>query len=382
MKHLIKSLKNTLSMAITNSKGVKIDQKIVVIESDDWGSIRIPTMAVRDKFENKGYKFKKNSYYKFDTLANEEDLSRLFSILLKFRDNNNNHPVITANTVVANPDFKSIKETNYTLYSYIPFTTTLKEYYPTENVFKVWKEGANSKIFVPQYHGREHLNVPLWLKELQANNQVFLDAFELGFWGISRELYDERIFNIQAAYGSNETEHTAFYKKSIIEGLNLFEDIFKFRSKTFIANNYTWAPDLNKTLYSHGVVGLQGMKYQKTPTVEESKVNLISSYTGKQNEFGQIYMVRNCIFEPSQMPKSFDNIKNCLRGIENAFLFKKPAIITSHRLNYIGALSKDNRERNLEILEELLSQILKRWPNVLFMSSAQLVDYLRSEIDN
>lgn len=377
MKYFIKGLKNTLSMSITNAKGVKIDQKIVVIESDDWGSIRMPNKERRNEFERKSYFIKNNPYCQFDTLANEDDLSRLFSTLLKFKDKNENHPIITANTVVANPDFEKIKDSTYSQYSYKAFTTTLKEYYPSENIFKVWEEGIKSKIFMPQYHGREHLNVPIWLRELQANNRVFRDAFDLGFWGVPKELYADKTYNIQAAYGSSRREDIAFYKKSIAEGLKLFEEIFGFKSKTFIANNYTWPSELNKTLQTYGVIGLQGMKYQKTPTGKDSKVNLIPSFTGKQNELGQIYMVRNSVFEPSQMPKSYNNIKNCLRGIENAFLFKKPAIITSHRLNYIGVISPENRDENLEMLEELLKQILKRWPDVIFMSSDQLADYLK-----
>lgn len=372
-------MRKTLSMAITNAQGVKIDSKIIVIESDDWGSIRIPNKVVKDKFEKKGYKFKKNGYYKFDTLANEEDLSRLFSTLLKFKDKNGNHPVITANTVVANPNFEKIKHSNYTQYSYKPFTTTLKEYYPSENVFKVWEEGRNAKIFIPQYHGREHVNVPIWLRELQANNQVFLDAFDLGFWGIPKELYDYKTSNIQAAYCSNKPEHIDFYKNSITEGLKLFEEIFGFKSKTFIANNYTWSPKLNQILYDNGVIGIQGMKYQKTPTAEDSGEKLIPLHTGKQNDLGQIYMVRNCVFEPSQMPKSYNNIKNCLREIESAFLFKKPAIITSHRLNYIGAISTDNREINLDMFEKLINKILERWPDAIFMTSEQLVNHLRNK---
>ena len=39
------------------------------------------------------------------------------------------------------------------------------------------------------------------------------------------------------------------------------------------------------------------------------------------------------------MAKSFDNVKHCLSQIDNAFFWKKPAIITSHRLNYIVSIT-------------------------------------------
>ena len=55
-----------------------------------------------------------------------------------------------------------------------------------------------------------------------------------------------------------------------------------------------------------------------------------------------------------------------------AFCFHKPAVISSHRVNYIGALDVANRTRGLQQLRLLLSKILKTWPDVEFMSSVDL----------
>jgi hypothetical protein len=373
---MMSNLKNTVRRTLTNVKGQRIDDKIIVFESDDWGSIRMPNKEIREKFENKGYKISTNPYCQFDTLATSVDLERLFNVLQKHKDKDGNHPVFTANTVVANPNFDAIKASGYTKYSYKPFTTTLKEYYPEDDVYNKWLEGMQKKIFIPQYHGREHLNVPLWLNVLRSNNKPFVDAFNMGFWGLPNNLYDKNIFNIQAAYCSAKVEDIEYYKSSIIEGLNLFEKIFGYRSKTFIANNYTWSPKLDETLKKNGVIAFQGMKYQKIAAENGSSIHLKPVYTGKKNDFKQLYIVRNCVFEPSQMDDSFNNVKNCIKDIENSFLFKKPAVIASHRLNFIGAISVKNREKNLVMLDELLEEILKRWPDVKFMSSDILVDYL------
>lgn len=370
------NLKGTLSRTLTNAKGWRTNKRIIVIESDDWGGIRMPNKATRDAFQQKGYNIMNNPYCKYDTLANSEDMKKLFAVLLKYKDINGNHPAITANTVVANPDFEAIKQSGYTNYTYKPFTTTLKEYYPDDDVYAMWEEGVSKKMFVPQYHGREHVNVPLWLEVLRSDNRVFKDAFDMGFWGMPKNLYNENIFNVQAAYGSAKEEDITYYKNSIKEGLNLFESIFNYRSKTFIANNYTWSPELHETLKKNGVIGFQGMKYQKIPAKNDTSVTLYPAFTGKLNELKQVYMVRNCVFEPSQMPVSFNNVRNCIKDIENAFLFKKPAIIASHRLNFIGVISPENRDRNLIMLDELLTQILKKWPDVMFMTSDQLADYI------
>jgi hypothetical protein len=103
-------------------------------------------------------------------------------------------------------------------------------------------------------------------------------------------------------------------------------------------------------------------------------------YQGEKNAMGQYYLVRNCVFEPSQYPVHHDNVGECLKGIQNAFFWKKPAIITSHRLNFIGFIHPENRERNLKQFRDLLENILKKWPDVEFMSSVDLGDTISESI--
>jgi hypothetical protein len=107
---MINNLKSTLSHTLLNLPGWHTSRKIVVIESDDWGSIRMPSREVYEKLLKKGIRVDNDPYNKFDSLASEQDLETLFDVLKKFNDKNDNHPVITANTVIANPDFNLIRQ--------------------------------------------------------------------------------------------------------------------------------------------------------------------------------------------------------------------------------------------------------------------------------
>ncbi|NOR88211.1 MAG: polysaccharide (de)acetylase, partial [Bacteroidales bacterium] len=55
------------------------------------------------------------------------------------------------------------------------------------NVFEVWKEGITKKLFVPQFHGREHLNVATWMRALQKGDKETLLAFDYGVWGYTNK---------------------------------------------------------------------------------------------------------------------------------------------------------------------------------------------------
>ena len=75
--------------------------------------------------------------------------------------------------------------------------------------------------------------------------------------------------------------------------------------------------------------------------------------------------------EPSLNP-DLNWVDRCLNEIKTAFFWKKPAIIGIHRVNFIGFINQKNRDRNLKSFEHLLKEILKRWPEVEFMSSDKL----------
>ena len=365
------NIKSEVIHSLINLPGFKTNRKILVIESDDWGSIRMPSREVNDFLINNGYKINNLLFNRYDSLAGETDLTMLFEVLQSAKDKNNNPAVITANTIVANPDFLKIKAENYQNYYYEPFTETLKKYENHQNSFELWKQGIESGIFRPQFHGREHLNVIRWMKALQNNTGKARFASDLGMFDLSEgnQITEDSYMDTFNFVSESELD---FLENSLKEGLNLFENIFGYKSTTFIAPCYIWDSRLNKTLVDQGVKGLQGGWFQLEPKIgKEHRFRKVFHYTGQQNKYGQTYLVRNISFEPS-INTNNNLIKDVLDRIDFLYKMKKPAIICSHRLNYIGYIDSENRKKNLKLLGELLKQIVCRWPDVEFISSDKL----------
>ena len=166
---------------LINIPGWRTKRKIIVIESDDWGSIRMPSKKVLNQLDKKGFIPNNDYYNRFDSLASENDLSNLFEILSSVKDKNENPAIITANTIVANPDFKKIAGSNFREYKYELFTETLKKYPKHKNSFNLWKEGMNNNLFHPQFHGRDHVNITAWMNKLIANDLITKKAFKNEF---------------------------------------------------------------------------------------------------------------------------------------------------------------------------------------------------------
>lgn len=59
---------------ISNTFGYKTNRKIVVFESDDWGSIRMPSKLAYSNLLKKGIGVDKSLYDTLDSLEKKEDL--------------------------------------------------------------------------------------------------------------------------------------------------------------------------------------------------------------------------------------------------------------------------------------------------------------------
>jgi len=357
---------------LVNSKGRFVKNKYIIIESDDWGSIRTTKKENFKRFSRISYG---NPYLNHDTIASVDDLNALFDTIGLFTDSVGNHPVFTFNTVVGNPNFTKIADSGFEKYFYEPFTDTLESYYPSQRVFDLWSAGIEADFICPQFHGREHLNVPVWMNALREKNPELIELFNLGSWSTRSGKVNGSLVKLQAALDYENDGLLEYQKAAVKEGLSLFKQIFGFKAESMIANNYTWSPDLHKTINQNGVNLMQSMKYQVLPYSKYGKRKLIRRRFG-ENIDGLIFNVRNCIFEPSLFPESYDSISNCMKQIDVAFRLKKPAVISSHRLNYIGIHNENNRARSLKSLKNLLSLCLKRWPDVRFISSNKLLDIL------
>lgn len=367
---MLRELKQTIGRNLINIPGWRTNRKILVIESDDWGSIRMPSKHVYEKCLRAGIKVDKCAFCSYDALANKNDFTALYETLYKFTDKKGNNPIITANCIVANPDFDKINASNYTEYFFEKFTDTLHRAYPNEDVFSLWQEGITKKLFYPQFHGREHLNVNRWLNYLQNGSKETLFAFSQGLFGLSTNVVSEKRDSYMAAYGADSIQEFESQKAIIRDGLSIFEEIFGYKSKSLIAPNYIWSSQIEQTLAQNGVCFIQSAKNQITPRFEEGKT--IKHILGQRNHFSQIYLVRNCYFEPSDSLVPVNALKSCFEQVETAFRWGKPAIISSHRLNYIGGIVDKNRTDNLELLGVLLDRITRKWHDLEFMTSDQL----------
>ena len=365
MINILKKYNSILNSNKINFKGSSLKKKYLIIESDDWGAIRMPSKEVLNKFISKGFNIE-NSIYKYDALASNEDLDALFNTLQDLRDSNGTYLPITANVCVANPDFVKIKESGFKVYHYEHFTTTLANYPDHHNAYSKWRKAIAGKLFKPQFHCREHLNVKRWMKALNSDNEKVKLAFD---HHTTYSGYGD--YSFMEAFDWDSPEDVTEHAKIVEDGLKIFEQTFGFKSASFIAPCYNWDTELETPLYENEITILQGVRSQLCPTGTFDQYNRKKHYFGEANAIGQHYNIRNCFLEPSMQPGK-DWVDNCMAQIANAFFWGKPAVICSHRINYIGVINEQNRDRGLRDIRSLIKKVIRKWPDVEFTTTDQL----------
>ncbi|TKG95412.1 hypothetical protein EYV94_08185 [Puteibacter caeruleilacunae] len=374
---MISQIKRDLNRNLSNIPGWRTKRRIVVIESDDWGSIRMSSQASFNRLKDAGIHVDKDHYNANDGLESNKDMEMLMELLQQHHDSTGRHPVITGVNVVANPDFEKIEANGFSKYEYESYIDTCSRYPNHDRVYELWKQAQKERLMVPVFHGREHLNAQRWLRGLQAGCESTRLAFDCGVTGIPNGINGAQIGDYQAAFDIDTLEDVAYQKEVLTSGLDLFEKLYGHRAKFFIPTNGPFNNQLEPIAKQSGIDYLGTGKIQLEPQ-GNGQYKKHFRYLGKKSADGIMYLTRNAFFEPNSWEYSLskDWVNDCLHEIELAFRWHKPATISSHRTNYIGWLNEDNRSNGLTKLNELLSAIIKKWPNVEFMTSSELGDLI------
>lgn len=345
-------------------RGWSTNRKLVIFEVDDYGW----SNYFNENDTAIAAEMNLPPFVKYDRIATVDELDQLFNVLSSVKDKNGRPAVFSPMTVTGNPDFIKIKDSNFKSYYSEPFTTTFQRNYGNM-LIKKWESGIHNGLFMPEFHGREHLHVSTWLNALSKPNSATRKAFDNGVYTFSVEKEQPLNRKFGATYSFADTQELASLKHSLIEGVRFYEQTFKQKPSSFTppAGGYSYmyeellselglnAISLGRSAIITGAQGINERKYHFLGQEAKSKLK---------------YIPRNCLFEPHN--KNEDAVERCMRDVVSAFKRKKPAIISSHRINFVNVKAGYNGSGLLK-LEKLLSNIVTTFIDAEFISTKELI---------
>jgi len=344
-----------------------VGDKVLVIECDDWGSIRMPSLHVKNELEKVGCNFT-NRYDNFDCLESNEDLDELQTVLANHKDVYGNSAVLTAFFCVANLDHKKIIDSGFQKIHYIIYDELARK--ESSELICNWKNAINRNLLSLEYHGFIHINIPALLQVLERNDDLYINAFAKGYFYTPSSFLADQIKSLRPELFYYIPDEFELIRKNLINGIAHFKRIFEVSPTVFAPTNGIYTHKFNEVLFNNGInyiylnwvfnsVGVDGVIKKKFHNIRMSKKNNPRFYS------------RNCYFEPSD--QSYNGIELTLSQIDSAFKANRPAIISTHRVNFVGGLSKINRDIGLNELNKLLTEVKKRWQDIQFLSSSELL---------
>lgn len=378
---MIKSLLSSIFSNLKNSIGCKTNRKIVVFSVDDYGNVRLNSAQARQNMDLTGMKI----YSRFDaldTLETTQDLEQLYEVLSSVKDKNGKPAVFTPFALPCNIDFEKIEADDFQNFYYETLPNTYKKLAIQQpeaytGTWELWKMGMAKGLLKPQFHGREHLNLTVFNEKLKKRDPELLTALKnKSYTSISDDEYPT--MSSMAALDFWDVKENEMMKPVLIEGLHLFEQVYGYKSNYFTPPVFNIHHSLFQTLKDNGIeyldLALLRQEHQGQNVYKKS-----FNYIGKKTKEGLTIMVRNVVFEPTE-DRGIDWVAHTMKQIETAFRWQKPAIISSHRVNFCGHINPINREKGLESLRRLLHEIVKKWPDVEFMAADEMAQVLNRKL--
>jgi len=367
-------VKQTLTNHIKNLGGWTTKRKILCFAVDDYGNVRLHSKNAFDSLKNKGVNLK-NRFDHFDALDTKDDFLQLYDVLNSVKDQHQNPAIFTPYALSANINFdKVLQEKNQYEYELLPETyqKLAKENKAYQGAWELLQEGIQNKFIKPQFHGREHLNINLFNDLLKQNHPHFIANLKhCSYAGIPQNPKKPTIKFTQA-FAFWDEKDILEHKKIIENGLKCFETVYGYKPSTFTPPAQQLHPELFQFIENLGIKAIDKPRQVKRH-LGQNNFKKEHNKLGIQKNQNHITIVRNAVFEPTE-PRNINWVDFAFKQIQAAFRTHKPAIVSSHRVNYCGHISAQNRTKGLNALKHLLNKVTTTYPDVEFLAVDELVN--------
>lgn len=377
---MVKAILYNIISNLKNSIGWKTKRKIVVFSVDDYGNVRLNSAQARKNMDAAGMKIY-SRFDSLDTLETKQDLEQLFAVLSSVKDKSGRHAVFTPFALPCNIDFERMEVDDFQHFYFETLPNTYKKLALQQpeaysGTWDLWQEGIAKGFLKPQFHGREHLNLAVFNDKLKKRDVQLLTALKnKSYTSISDDEYPTMSSTAELDFW--EVNENEVLKPIIKDGLQLFEEVYGYPSTYFTPPVFNIHHSLFQTLKDSGIqfidLALLRQEHQGLNVYKKS-----FNYSGKQTKEGLTIMVRNVVFEPTE-DRGIDWVDFAMKQIKTSFRWNKPAIISSHRVNFCGHIDPQNREKGLDNLKRLLLEIVKKWPDVEFMPADEMALTLKEK---
>ncbi|MCC5921017.1 MAG: hypothetical protein LAT68_11370 [Cyclobacteriaceae bacterium] len=366
---MLKKIAQKIWQEFKNIPGVTLNQKVIVLEVDDFGSHYLSSLQHKEGLIKMGA-ISSKSASNFDGLETADDLKSLFDVLNSHLDAEGKPFRLTPFVNIANIDVDKLLAGEISPIYFDDYLMKIGE----TSLLEQYRKGIASGIFVPQSHGREHVATHCLLEAFQSGNEKVKSALLENFYHPKLKSDLAKYKSFRPGFYFDNHKQKEYLNEVIKSALTHFNRIFGYQATVFCPQNGVFHTDFKPILNQLGVHSIveSGVRYAPDGS---GGVNSYRNYVmGKRDSLGLFSYSRNVTFEPNKFGAK-NAIITAMRQIDSAFRWNKPAVLASHRSNFTSRVSLENRDKGLDGLDLMIKAVKKKYPDVIFMSSGELSNY-------
>jgi hypothetical protein len=339
------------------SHGFRIERPLILIQSDDWGRVGVRDSEGYEQLRAAGIRLGEHPY-DFYTLETADDVEDLHRLLKRHRDSTGRCACIGMNFVMANMDFDAMRKNRYKKLALLPLHRGLPGSWKRDGLTDAYRTGITAGTFSPSLHGLSHF-CQIAIEHGRGNDSRSLLLEK--FWRAETPYIYWRMPWVGYEYLNPEKPHAGFLPAEmqlslIEEAAAIFKKMFGRSAVSACAPGYRGNNDTHEAWAKCGIRVVQnGSGSPLHPHMDDYEL---------------LNLHRTIDFEPGQKDLPLEKY---LQLAENCFSRGIPAIISVHSINFHSSL-KDFRTGTLHALDELLTALERKFPNLLYAHDMDVHD--------
>jgi hypothetical protein len=352
-------------------EGFVFGRPLVVLQSDDWGRVGVRDHEGWEALHALGLNLGERNY-DFYSLETAEDVGAIISLLSRHRDSNGRPACLGMNFIMANVDFPKIRADNLRQIHLCSLADGLPDGWNRPGLFEAYRHGISAGVLSPALHGATHFCLPA--VERNLNDPGERGSLLRMFWKADVPYIHWRMPWIGFEYsepGQNGREvflGPEIQEKMITDAVKTFTQLFSKTPRSACAPGYRANKNTHLAWTKHGIQVAQNGPGSNLPPHFEVHGEVQNK---EKCEASLLHLYRTLDFEPSNGQEV--SVEACVRMAENSFARGIPAIISVHSINFHSTL-KDFRSRTLTLLDEFLTALESKYPDLLYVRDEDLYD--------
>ncbi len=340
------------------SQFFSFSRPLVLLQSDGWGRVGVRDREGYEQLRASGIPLGQNPY-DYYSLETSEDLIAVRDMLKRHRDSTGRAACLMMNFLLANLDFRKTADTGFRTIHLMPLSKGLPGSWKRPGLFEAYRQGILDDVFYPGLYGLTHfcrLAVERALMVPGDRNNLLHTLWKAEtpyiYWRmpwIGYEYYNPE--KPQAGFLDAETQ-----TRLVVEAAREFKKVFNTAPLSACAPGYRVNRDTRQAWSECGVrIAHDSGGLALPPHMDEWEI---------------LNLHRTIDFEPFERGLPLEKY---VQLAERCFEQGVPAIVSAHSINFHSSL-KDFRSLTLQALDEFLSALELKYPNLLYVQDANLYE--------